>query len=345
MIATAQNSIAFPPRLLLLVAIAALVVIGLATWFEPAVLWPAWRFGVFVGLAPAIGSMIFALIHRLTGGKWGGPLEPSLLAGCRLAPWLWLLTLPLIFVGDAHATWPHYESRGMLLLRGLLYALVLFLIARRLTGPKTRAPSTGPAGFIVLVFMLHFLAEDWLGALELHWHSTAFPLVWMTGVAVAGLAYAVLTAIVVLPSSRPQTAAHGLDWGNLLLAAMLFWCYVAFAQFLIIWAGNLPREISWFVRRTQGAWALVPPALALIHFFLPFAVLLSRDAKRSPGLLASVAAILLLGQIVYTAWLILPAFSLPGLGPVIAAFVAPLAALGLFSHRYLAAAIQRGSTV
>jgi hypothetical protein len=86
---------------------------------------------------------------------------------------------------------------------------------------------------------------------------------------------------------------------------------VAFAQFLIIWAGNLPREISWFLRRTEGGWAIVPPMLALVHFLLPFAVLLSRDAKRSPRLLGGVAALLLLGQIAFTAWLILPAAARP----------------------------------
>jgi hypothetical protein len=272
--------------------------------------WLVYRFVVFVAFAPAVGSMLFALIHRLTGGKWGVPLDPFLLAGSRMAPWLWLLVLPLVFVpGDASAAWPAYESRGMFLLRGICYALVLFALARRLNGPKTRAPATGPAGLIVLVFTLHFLAEDWLGALEPHWQSTAFPLVWMTGLAVAGLASAVLWALRVSPSAATRAASHGLDWGNLLLTAMLFWCYVAFAQFLIIWAGNLPREISWFVRRTEGGWAVVPPVLALIHFFLPFAVLLSRDAKRSPRLLGGVAATLLLGQIIYTAWLILPAFS------------------------------------
>ncbi len=264
----------------------------------------AWRFGVFVGLAPTIGAMLFALIHRLTGGKWAGPLEPFLLGASRWAPRLWLLALPLIFVdGDPRAAWPSYDSRALLLLRGLFYALVLFAIARRLNGPKSRAPSTGPAGLIALVFTLHFLAEDWLGGLEPHWHSTAFPLVWMTGLAVAGLAGAVLRVL----RTNPAPAPHGLDWGNLLLAAMLFWCYVAFAQFLIIWAGNLPRETSWFEHRTSGAWAIVPPTLAVVHFLLPFAILLSRAAKRSPRLLGGAAALLLLGQILYTAWLIFPA--------------------------------------
>jgi hypothetical protein len=270
--------------------------------------WLVYRCAVFVALAPPVGSMLFALILRLTGGKWGEPLDPFLVAASRLAPWIWLVALPLIFVGHAtHAAWPDYESRGMFLLRGVVYAIVLFEIARRLRGPKTRAPATGPAGLIVLVFTLHFLAEDWLGALEPHWHSTAFPLVWMTGLAVAGLATAVLRALAPAPSRRVRVAQHGLDWGNLLLAAMLFWSYVAFAQFLIIWAGNLPREISWYLRRTEGAWAIVPAALALIHFALPFAVLLSREAKRSPRLLGGVAAVLLLGQLIYTAWLILPA--------------------------------------
>ncbi len=279
--------------------------------FAPEGLLLAYRFAVFACLAPAVGSMLFLLIYRLTGGHWGEALGPFLRAGTRLAPWIWVLISPLLFFRtDGAPAWPRYDSNGMVTLRAGGYAVVLFWIARSLVRRRAEpAAWVGPVGLIVMVFTLHFLADDWLGGLEPHFHSTAFPLVWMVGLAVTGMACAVLTALASGHSpgvQKGEPRAPGFDWGNLLLAAMLFWTYVAFAQFLIIWSGNLPHEISWYIHRTQGAWLVVPSLLALLHFALPFAVLLSRSFKRSPQMLRSVAALLVLAQLLYIAWVILP---------------------------------------
>lgn len=305
----------------------------------------ACRFAVFACLAPAVGSLLFALIHELTGGEWGRALRPFLAAGSRVAPWIWLVSLPLLlFFTAPQAAWPHYGSRGMLALRGAAYAGLLFFFSRPLSRPEsTGAAWVGPAGFIVLVFMLHLLAEDWLGSLDSGWHSTAFPLVWMTGLCVSGFACALLCALVCGASPRPALTgprAPGIDWGNLMLATMLFWCYVAFAQFLIIWAGNLPAEISWFQKRTRAGWGVVPPLLGAIHFILPMAILLSRAVKLSAAMLIGVAVTLMVAQTVYVAWIVLPAD--PALGPAGFALAAALLVAGgaLFARFYLTAGFR-----
>lgn len=279
------------------------VVLG---FLSPAAVLPAYRFVMFACLGPALGSLVFALIHRTTGGRWGDALEPFLATGCRLAPWIWTFILALlIFVPTDGPRWPDYESRAMLALRGGIGAALLFALSIPLGRPRTRENAwIGPAGLIVLVFLLHILSDDWLVALEPGWHSTAFPAVWMTGQAVAGLAWAVVAALICgISPGEPSGGerAIGLDWGNLLLTTLVFWCYLAFAQFLIIWAGNLPREIAWFVRRAHGLWLAVPALLAVIHFFLPLAVLLSRAFKRSATLLGLAAVSLIAAQVIYLA--------------------------------------------
>ncbi len=326
-----------------IVAVALAVALG---FFTPAAVLPAYRLAIFACLALAMGSLLFTLIHYTTGGQWGDALAPFLLTGSRLAPWVWLLVLPLVFVSPAPSSdWPRYESRAMLALRGAIGAVVLFAITSQLKRGRMSAPRwIGPVGLIAAVFTLHVLADDWLMALERHWRSTAFPLVWMTGEAVAGLACAVFAAITCGASLREplsQPRALGLDWGDLLLAAMLFWCYVAFAQFLIIWAGNLPAEISWFKDRVRGAWSIVPPALACFHFLVPFALLLSRTAKRSRRLLGFVAGLLLAAQLVNVAWFILPAFPLDGFAAAALTLALPVGALAFFLHRYAAGAQRR----
>ena len=71
------------------------------------------------------------------------------------------------------------------------------------------------------------------------------------------------------------------------LACVMVWAYFSFSQFLIIWAGNLPKEIPWYLERLKGGWQFVALILVLGHFALPFALLLSRDLKRNFKLLAT----------------------------------------------------------
>jgi hypothetical protein len=89
----------------------------------------------------------------------------------------------------------------------------------------------------------------------------------------------------------------------------MLWAYLAFSQFLIIWSGNLPEEIPWYLKRMQGTWGAVALLLVLGHFALPFLLLLSRDLKRHSGLLSKVALAVLVMRLVDLIWLVAPAFA------------------------------------
>jgi hypothetical protein len=160
----------------------------------------------------------------------------------------------------------------------------------------------------------------------------------MTSVAVAGFAIALVAALAAGHDPAINIGGGrslGIDWGNLLLTAALLWCYVAFAQFLIIWSGNLPREIGWFQRRAHGGWLAVAVALAIFHFALPFVFLLSRRFKQFPAGLTGAALVLVAAQLTYTGWTILPASS-PTTPASLGLALALLVAFGgLFASRYL----------
>jgi hypothetical protein len=111
-----------------------------------------------------------------------------------------------------------------------------------------------------------------------------------------------------LPDGKPM---H--DLGNLLLAFVIFWAYVTFSQFLIIWSGNLPREISWYLHRSAGGWPAVVVALAVFQFAVPFALLLLRITKRHGRILGLVAALVLLASAVHVWWLVMPSFQSSGI--------------------------------
>src|SRR5207247_2409949 len=96
---------------------------------------------------------------------------------------------------------------------------------------------------------------------------------------------------------------------------VMFWSYVAFAQYLIIWAGNLPEEIPWYLRRLSGGWGWLGAALIVLHFALPFLLLLPEGANRNPRILASVAALVVLMRFVDLYWLVRPVFTQAGAAP------------------------------
>ncbi|MEO6992439.1 MAG: hypothetical protein ABI273_02310 [Lacunisphaera sp.] len=338
-------------------AVAGLAALGLL-WIDRGDFSLAYRFVVFALLAPALGCLIFTLIHRMTGGQWAIGLRPFLLAGVSLLPWIWLFVLPIPLLPHSFsrdeptlASAAHgYESLPMVMGRALVYAAIFFALRWAVAGDagrddlptRNRRPWVGPVGLLVLVFALTLLADDWVASVDSGWHSTGFSFVWMTGQAVAGLSLALLAGLAsgAQPVSAEGTEERpvGIDWGNLLMATLLTWSYVAFAQYLIIWAGNLPTEISWFKHRTEGPWFWVPPLLAIFGLFVPFLLLLSRRFKSSIRGLAVVAAMLLLSQVLYTAWLILPAAT--GLSPAGCGLVLMLSVTGvaIFIDRYCAMA-------
>ena len=88
------------------------------------------------------------------------------------------------------------------------------------------------------------------------------------------------------------------DLGNLLLAFVMIWAYLAFSQLLIIWAGNLPEEIPWYLHRIAGGWNVIAVALAVFYFAVPFLVLLGRGNKRQHRRLAVIAAGILVARAV-----------------------------------------------
>jgi hypothetical protein len=131
------------------------------------------------------------------------------------------------------------------------------------------------------------------------------------GQALAGMAFAL--AVFLLLATRPPLASflradHLRDLGNLLLAFVMLWGYMSFSQFLLIWVGNLPEEIPWYLRRTRGGWEWIALLLIIFQLGLPFVLLLARGVKQSPSRLAAVALLVLALRFLDILWWIEPAF-------------------------------------
>ncbi|MCG8468739.1 MAG: hypothetical protein MJB57_11115 [Gemmatimonadetes bacterium] len=85
------------------------------------------------------------------------------------------------------------------------------------------------------------------------------------------------------------------DLGKLMFAFTVFWTYLWFSQYLVIWYGNIPREVEFFTPRTAPPFDKIFWLQMLLIFALPFPFLLGRSPKMSSRWLALVATILLAG--------------------------------------------------
>ncbi|HEY7616452.1 MAG TPA: hypothetical protein VH744_06585, partial [Terriglobales bacterium] len=99
------------------------------------------------------------------------------------------------------------------------------------------------------------------------------------------------------------------DHGKWMLTFVMVWAYFEFSQWLIIWAGNLPEEIPWYMRRLSGGWAAVGLFIVVFHFAVPFMLLISRPFKRDITRLVWLAMWLLFMRYVDLLWMIEPEFS------------------------------------
>lgn len=314
-------------------------------WHQPEILWRASLLGVIsIWLVP-MGAAGLLAIGNLTGGRWAAAARPFYLATMNTLPFVALLFIPLGFgleyiypwaesagagvegMSDAKAFW---LSPTFVLVRSGVYFAIWFVVTRWLAsvsqldlppGSTFSMRRAGAASLVILVPTTTFAAFDWVMSLEPHWYSSIFGAILTASGVVAAHALAIFgtarsphllrailsTAHVESVHDEPDTLNVLGDLGNLLLAFTMVWAYFSFSQFLIIWSGNLPSEISWYELRLSGMWQFVAIGVLLLGFVAPFFILLSRDVKRSFGTLATVAVISLAGQALNMYWTIVPA--------------------------------------
>ncbi len=154
-----------------------------------------------------------------------------------------------------------------------------------------------------------FAAFDWLMSLTPLWFSTMYPVYFFAGGFVAALALlAIVTYLARESGLLPAiNESHFYALGRLLLAFTIFWAYAAFFQFMLIWIGNRPDEVHYYLLRVHGRWRVMTAILVVAQFLVPFCLLLNYRLKRHGRALAIVAGWILLAHYVDVHWLIAPA--------------------------------------
>jgi hypothetical protein len=294
-------------------------------------------------LGIALGSLALGMVHQLSGGAWGVVIRRPIGAATRTLPVLTLLFVPILFGMRRLYPWTDaalvahdevlqhkhlYLNTPFFIVRAAIYFAVWNAITYYLNAWSLRQDETGdPAiarrmqvlsagGLVAYGLTITFASFDWLMSLDPHWYSTMYGVLILGGQGLSAMAF-LIAALAWLarrpPLDRVVVAAHFHDLGNLLLAFVMLWAYFAFSQYLIIWAGNLPAEISWYLNRLQTGWRFIGFVLILFHFAVPFCLLLSRTVKREPQILGTLVIAILVVRLIDLFWLIAPRFHVDGL--------------------------------
>ena len=339
--------------------------------FDQAQFFRSYLFGFLFWWTVAIGCMSLLMIQHLTGGWWGLTIRRLLEAGTRTVPLLAALFVPLLFGLPKVFLWAQHDAlaHDVILQRKQAYLNPVFFTGRavfyflvwaalahflnkwslRQDGGYTiadarRLRSLSGGGLVLMGLTITFSSVDWAMSLNPHWFSTIYGFIFMVGQALAALTFCIVMLGVLrrgetLAAVFRPTVVH--DLGKLMFAFTMLWAYMHISQFLIVWSGNLPEEIPWYLTRLNGGWQYLAFALVVFHFALPFLLLLSRELKRNLGSLAVVAAGMFFMRMVDLFWIIGP--DLAGhqgpeaAEPHLAIHLADVAALVAFGGLWLAA--------
>ncbi len=298
-------------RSLVIGAVCSVIAIALG-FTNPQVFFRGYLVSFMDWLGICLGSMVILMIRHLTGGGWGMVIRRVLGAAMRTVPLMAAFFVPIAFIGwryiypwamplesienptiREHLAKNQFVKLGYLnwhgfVMRAVLYFAIWNLLSyllsrwsREQNSPPLRDNSarfkviSGP-GIILYAFTISFAAIDWVMSLDPSWISTIYGLLFVAGELISALCFAVVIERILFkykPMSLLLRPAFVHDHGKFMMTFVMVWAYFSFSQWLIIWAGNLPEEITWYLRRLNGGWGFVGLFLVIFQFTVPFALL------------------------------------------------------------------------
>jgi hypothetical protein len=277
----------------------------------------------------SLGCLALLMIQYLSGGLWGLAIRRFVEAGAKGLPLMAVLFLPILIFRTHLYGWitdPMKENHWYLntpswIARYILYFVIWILLMKVLTNWGNRLDRdwdvyprfAGLAGVGCVLYALttSFAAVDWVMSLDPHWGSTIYGLIFVVGQCLSALCFSIIMLTVATrfePYADIVKPMQFHDIGKLTLAFVMLFAYFSFSQWLIIWSGNLPDEISWYLQRIRGYWGYIILAIVLFHFALPFCMLLSRELKRAGRRLVPLALLLMFLRLVDIYWYTIPNF-------------------------------------
>lgn len=210
---------------------------------------------------------------------------------------------------------------------------------------EERIHRLAPVYAVTYAMVFTLVAFDGIMALQPHWFSNLLGGFYFMG---SFLGAHMLLALTVMYSSHQVGVWHLIspkqrhDLGKLCFGFTVFWAYLMYAQFLVIWYGNLPEETGFVFARLWGTWLPIGRAVFLGMFVIPFIGLLGVTPKKFPVTMALFACVSLVALWLERYLLVMPsvtalegpAFGLPELGPTLLLAGLFFLAYGLFARTF-----------
>jgi hypothetical protein len=269
----------------------------------------SWLLAFMFFLSLCLGALFLVLVHHLFDAGWSVPIRRF----CEhiatlLCPWMLLLFVPIALGARTIYPWmredPKFDhalkaklplfTQPMFYITAAVCFGLWFLYSRRLRYWSLQQDQTGAAypthrmrlysgtGIFVFALTLTIAAVMWMKGLQHQWFSTMYGVYYFAGSAWLALATAYVITMILDRQGVLTDVLHEHQYyflGSLIFAFTVFYAYVHFAQYFIIWNGNMPEETFWYVVRERGTWFWVGMVIIFGHFFIPFLALLRIDVK------------------------------------------------------------------
>ncbi|WP_271615449.1 hypothetical protein [Bradyrhizobium sp. CCBAU 51627] len=307
--------------------------------------WLAW------GAIP-IGALILFMTSYLVRRRWTEALHPVFVGTTGLLPIVALAFVPVLLVmKDVYpaiadsASLPPFRARWFVpwffVLRTVIYFLLWVALAewlRRSWRNDEAMVRAASVGSIVWTLLVSFAGIDWIESLEPEFHSSIYGLIYLSFTLVNGTAFVIGAGLLSRWSIGPSRGYSGL-----LLSVLMLWCYLHAMQYIVIWSGNIPKEVTWYVARSESGWQFVLALLSFGQFVFPFCAMLGSRVRSHPRWLLALCALTLAMRGFESAILILPAVHGLSFTMTAVMLIAALLFLGLILWLAFDAALARAA--
>ena len=260
----------------------------------------------------AMGSQALLFIHHMTAGAWSFPIQRMLEASARTlkylaVPFVVYVVLVMLGINENYNVWIEsesvvvnsktwYLSLNFWAIRSFVYLAILIGMSHVFSKWSRELEATGdaliikkfrfwaPPALLMYCVIITFAPLDWVMSLEPEWFSDIYGPLFAIGQALTILAVFILL-LEKLAQSKPMSAVVTVESYHMLSTFMfvftVLWGYMSFSQFLIIWAGNLPEEIHYYLARNTNFYVGLTAVLMVGHFFVPFFGLMQKHRLKN----------------------------------------------------------------
>jgi hypothetical protein len=315
-----------------LLSVAVLILILLAQAMHASAIMRGWLVAFVLSSSVPVGSMLWLMIHRLTGGAWGYASASVLRPAATMMPLLLIGFVPVIVGLNQIYPWTtdpaampadvvRWYLNGSLFSARSVIAILGWSVLAMMFALTSGTELLAGLGLAFFGLTINLLAVDWILSLDPPYVSTAFA----ATIAIQQLLIALAFAALFGPATDDERTCG--DIGGLLIAGLLGVTYLEFMTFVIAWYGDLPEKASWYLRRDSVTWIAVLLAAVTTGGLVPFAMLVVKRVRQSRSGLRIAGGFIIVGSALHLAWLTIPSFE-NSLAVSIAAIVS-LGVLGL----------------